>query len=96
MAESIKINPKALGLAGAIVAAIFWTIYSAGAFILLVFEVYISSYHGYTDLSIYEWKPEIARFLVLLFAFGLGAGLTAPLVASLYNFLNEIREPKLR
>lgn len=94
MAES-KINPKLVGLAGVIVAAIYWSVYSAGVFALLVAEVYLSGYYGYTDLSSYNWKPEIARFFAFLIVLSLSAGLTLWLVAAFYNLLNKYSGAKL-
>lgn len=94
MAEA-KINSKSFGLAGAIVAAIYWSVYSAGSFVLLAAEVCLSGYYGYTDLSNYNWKPEIARFFAVLIFLSLGAGLTLRLIAAFYNLLNKNSGAKL-
>lgn len=91
----MNINPKSLGLAVVITAAVLWSIYRAGAFVLLVIEIYVSSHFGYIDLSNYDWKPEIADFVLYLLVISLGAGLMGWLIAGVYNFLNKIFAPRL-
>lgn len=94
--ESAKIDPRSFGLSIGVTAALFWGIYSTSALLLLVIEVYISGFYGYTDLSNYDWKPELDEFFAALSAISLVAGLTGWLIAAFYNFLNGIFEPKLR
>lgn len=91
-----KINSQSFGLSLAVAAAIFWGAYSAGVLLLRIIEVYVSGFYGYTDLSGYEWKPEITDFFAGLVAIGLVGGLGGWLIASFYNFLNGIFELKLR
>ena len=94
--NDLKINSQSLGLSFGFTAAFFWGVYSTGVLLLLIIEVYISGFYGYTDLSNYDWKPELAEFFLFLFAISFGAGLMGWLIAALYNFLNGIFEPKLR
>lgn len=91
-----KINPKAFGLAIAVTVSLFWSLRSAGAFLLMALEVYISGFYGYTDLSGYDWKPEIARFAACLLVFGFGAYFAGWTVAAVYNFLSGFGKLKLR
>lgn len=91
-----RIDSLVFGFAAGLAAALFWGIYSAVGLLLLVVEVYISGFYGYTDLCSYEWKPEITEFLARLMLVACGAGLAGWLTASLYNLLDGIFEPKFR
>lgn len=94
--SEVKINTGSCGLSVALVAALFWGFYSALALMRLIIEVYISGFYGYTNLSRYEWKPDVMEFFARLIVISLTAGAAAWLAAALYNFLNEMVHPKLR
>ena len=94
--ENGRINKRTFGLSIAVGAALVWGMYCAGALLLLIVEVYISGFYGYTNLSNYNWKPELADFFAELLAIGLVAGLAGWLIAFFYNLLNGFFEPKLR
>jgi hypothetical protein len=94
--ESSRISSRNFGLCIAVGAALFWGVYSAGVLLQRIVEVYLGGFYGYTDLNNYEWKPELTDFFAGLLACGLAAGLSGWLIASVYNLLNDVLEPKLR
>lgn len=94
--DNTKIDAHSIGLSVALVAALFWGVYSSLALMQQVFEVYMSGFYGYTDLNNFDWQPELSAFFRRLVWMSLGAGAAAWLTASLYNRLNELVPPRLR
>jgi 2TM family of unknown function (DUF5676) len=94
--ETLKLDPKKLGLAGAIVAGILWTFYSVAVLLLTLLAINLSGDFAYTDLTNYDWHPPLVKFILFLYIFCLGAMLTGKMTAEIYNFLIDRCEIKLR
>lgn len=87
--ESVEIDSKKLGLAGAAAAAVLWTIYSVTVFLLFILAINLSGDFGYTDFANFEWQPPFMKFILFLIVFSFGAMLTGRLIGKIYNFLIE-------
>ena len=94
--SEVKINTRSCGLSIALAAALFWGLYHGLALLELLIEVYISGFYGYTDLSNYDWKPDLAEFVGRLIVISFGAGAAAWMAASAYNLLTEVSRLKFR
>jgi len=92
---NVKIDPKILGWAGAIAAAVMWTIYSGSVFLLLILAINISGDFGYTDFTNFDLIPPLVKFLLGLCIVMSGAGLTGKMIAEIYNYLIEKSNVKL-
>jgi 2TM family of unknown function (DUF5676) len=91
----MKIDSNKFGLAGAITVAVLWTIYSVGVFLLMLLAFNLSGDFAYTDLTNYDWRQPLVRFILFLYILSLGALLAGKLAAEIYNFLVEKSELKL-
>lgn len=89
----MKINPLSFGLAIALSVAVLWSIYSVGAFSLMVATINLSG--AYTNFGSFDWSYFLSQFLISLIALCIGSGVTGWLIAVFYNCLNENSEPKL-
>lgn len=85
--EKAKIDPQKFSLAGAIAAAVLWTIYSATVFLLTFMAIWLFSDIGYLDLFNVEWRPPLVNYILVMYLLMLGAGVTGKMVAEIYNFL---------
>lgn len=93
--NKLKIDAKRFGWAGAITAAVLWTIYSITTFLLLITAIFLFSDIGYLDLFAFEYKPMLVKFILGLYILMLGAGFTGKMIADIYNFLIEKTDTKL-
>ena len=93
--EKAKIDPQIFGLAGAIAAAVLWTIYSVTVLLLTFSAIFLFSDFGYVDFSAFDYKPLLVKFILGMYLLMLGAGITGKMIAGIYNILIEKFATKL-
>ena len=82
-------------MAGAIAAAVLWTIYSVSVFLLTFLAIFLFSDFGYVDFFAFEYKPLLVKFILVMYLLMLGAGITGKMIAGIYNILIEKLDTKL-
>ncbi len=83
--KKAKIDPKKFGLAVATAAAVLWTIYSLTVFLLTFLAIFLFSDSGNVDFFAFDYKPQLVKFILVMYLLMLGAGITGKMIAGIYN-----------
>ena len=86
------INEKALGLASAATAAVFWFICSLLVYSMPNMTMNVTGYMAHADLSAMNWHMPFFGFLNGLIVWSAACGLFGWMVGVFYNWFNRSSE----